>query len=258
MKLNFSPTKHTVMLYQILAHLALIYMMLTGTATQWLIILGIYVINVSIGGSITLHRMLAHKSFVPPKWFEYLGILIATISNNASTIVWVATHREHHRFSDTEKDPHNPKIHGYLKVQFRVDTYDRLPHPKYIPDLLRSKFHVFLHNYHWLLILSYISILYLIDPLAVLYVFLVPSILAWHGNCLINTLNHSGYGYRSYDTRDVSVNHIVPAILVAGEGWHNNHHADPANPNFGKKWWEFDLSWQIIKLVRLDTPVKNK
>ena len=252
MKLNFSPSKNTVILYQIIAHLALLYLIFMGTLNQWLIILVIYIINVSIGGSITLHRMLSHKSFVPPKWFEYLGILIATISNNASTIVWVATHREHHRYTDTEKDPHSPRIHGYAKVQFGITTYNRMPNPRYVPDLLRSKFHIFLHNYHWLLIGCYLGILYTIDPLAILYVFLVPSILAWHGDCLINTLNHSDYGYRTTDTKDYSINNFIPAILVAGEGWHNNHHADPSNPNFGKKWYEFDLSWQIIKLVRLD------
>jgi len=37
---------------------------------------------------------------------------------------------------------------------------------------------------------------------------------------------------------------------VSGEGWHNNHHAHPADAQFGKKWWEFDLGWQLIKLVR--------
>ena len=252
MKINFSPSVKTVLAYQIIAHIALVYLIFTGTLFQWLVAATVYLVNVSIGGSITLHRMLSHKAFEPPKWFEYLGILIATISNNASTIVWVATHREHHRFTDTDKDPHNPRLHGYSKVQFGLTTYNRIPNIRYIPDLLRSKFHMFLHNYHWLLILLYVSILYIIDPLAVIYVFLVPSILAWHADCLINTLNHSDYGYRSQQTKDSSVNNFISAILVAGEGWHNNHHADPANPKFGKRWYEFDLSWLVIKLVRKD------
>ena len=46
-----------------------------------------------------------------------------------------------------------------------------------------------------------------------------------------------------------STNNIITGYLVGGEGWHNNHHAEPANPKFGRRWWEFDLGYLIIKLV---------
>jgi len=109
-----------------------------------------------------------------------------------------------------------------------------------------------LHTYHWAYSIGFAAILALIDPRAVMYAYLVPSLLVWHGGSLINSLNHSPMGYRNYDTKDLSVNNFVSGILVSGEGWHNNHHAQPGNPQFGHKWWEFDLGWQIIKLIRLD------
>jgi stearoyl-CoA desaturase (delta-9 desaturase) len=126
------------------------------------------------------------------------------------------------------------------------------PNIGYATDFLRSKFHLTLFNYFWLFNIMFSVVLYLIDPMAVLYAWLVPAVLVWHGGASINSLGHSKFGYRNYSTNDNSTNNIITGFLVGGEGWHNNHHAQPANPKFGHKWWEFDLGWQIIKLVRLD------
>ena len=35
-----------------------------------------------------------------------------------------------------------------------------------------------------------------------------------------------------------------------GEGWHNNHHAHPAVAPAGHKWWEVDITWWSIRLLR--------
>lgn len=243
----FRPTDRLFLINKIVTHLAFLYFLYTGTLTEWAIVLSIYLFRVTIGATVTLHRLLSHRSFTAPKWFEYIGSLIGTIGSGLSPIVWVAVHREHHRFPDTEKDPHSPLHVGFLNVQFRSQT---VPKIKYVPDLLRSKFHTTLHQYHWAINLIVIVILALIDPRSLLYVYFVPNLIYWHSGGFINTLNHSKFGYRSFDTNDQSVNNILTGYLVAGEGWHNNHHATPSDPKFGKKWWEFDLGWQVIKLVR--------
>jgi len=36
-------------------------------------------------------------------------------------------------------------------------------------------------------------------------------------------------------------------ILAMGEGWHNNHHAFPASARHGLEWWQFDISWVVIR-----------
>jgi stearoyl-CoA desaturase (delta-9 desaturase) len=40
------------------------------------------------------------------------------------------------------------------------------------------------------------------------------------------------------------------AIWIGGEELHNNHHADGANPKFSQRWWEFDLGWVYITVLR--------
>ena len=39
-------------------------------------------------------------------------------------------------------------------------------------------------------------------------------------------------------------------MLATGEGWHNNHHADPASARHGHKWYELDLAWLSIRALR--------
>ena len=59
------------------------------------------------------------------------------------------------------------------------------------------------------------------------------------------------WGYRNYATNDDSRNNPIIGLIAAGEGWHNNHHADPSSARHGHKWWEFDLTWQVIRVLML-------
>jgi stearoyl-CoA desaturase (delta-9 desaturase) len=235
-----------IYLYRVITHSALAYLLVTGTWVEWLFVAMVVFLR-TILGTVIIHRLLAHKSFTAPKWFEYLGSLISVIGNGASAIAWVALHREHHRFSDTQKDPHSPVHKGFLSIQ--LGNYPS-PNVMYAADMLRSGFYLFCHKYHWLFFLATAAILYSIDPRAPIYGLLVPSVFILYLGSLVNSLNHTHIGYRNYETRDSSMNNILTGILLMGEGWHNNHHAAPADAQFGKKWWEFDLGWQVIKLVR--------
>jgi stearoyl-CoA desaturase (delta-9 desaturase) len=54
----------------------------------------------------------------------------------------------------------------------------------------------------------------------------------------------------SHASGDGSRNNWWVALLTFGEGWHNNHHAYPSSARMGFRWWEFDLTWQHIRLLR--------
>ncbi len=80
-----------------------------------------------------------------------------------------------------------------------------------------------------------------------------------HVTWFVNSATHR-FGYRNFDTKDDSSNVWWVALLSAGEGWHNNHHAQSNCAAHGRKWWEFDLTWQIIRaleFVGLATQVKR-
>jgi stearoyl-CoA desaturase (delta-9 desaturase) len=91
---------------------------------------------------------------------------------------------------------------------------------------------------------------------------LVRTVLVWHITWSVNSLTHL-FGYRNHDdTGENSRNNWLVALLAAGEGWHNNHHADPAACSVQHRWWELDLTyWEIralkaLGIVRAITPAR--
>jgi len=239
---------NSLLLFQILVHLSLIPMIMYASMSHYAWAFFVYFLTGAIGMSGIYHRLLSHKSYNAPKWWEYLGTFLGTIGGTGSSIAWCAVHREHHRFTDTDRDPHSPHHLPWWKIQF----FSMLHHPrvKYVPDLLRSNFHINMHKYYWLVHAGYGLFCYAIDPFAVIYLWLFPSFILWHAGSFINTLSHF-LGWQDYQTRDTSTNHWLTGIFVWGEGWHNNHHAFPADWRFGKKWWQIDVTAYLIKLVKI-------
>jgi stearoyl-CoA desaturase (delta-9 desaturase) len=88
-----------------------------------------------------------------------------------------------------------------------------------------------------------IAISWLVWGVAVRMVFVL------HSTWLVNSASHM-WGYRNYQTRDDSRNNWWVALITYGEGWHNNHHAHPRMAKHGHKWWEFDVTFLTIRLMR--------
>jgi stearoyl-CoA desaturase (delta-9 desaturase) len=60
------------------------------------------------------------------------------------------------------------------------------------------------------------------------------------------------FGYRNSETKDDSRNNAYLFPMILGEAWHNNHHAQASDWQFGKSKWEADLSAYIIRLVKVN------
>ena len=59
-------------------------------------------------------------------------------------------------------------------------------------------------------------------------------------------------GYRRYDDDSTSTNNWFIAILTLGDGWHNNHHAQPRAASNHIGWWELDPNgWTIFAMEKL-------
>lgn len=242
----FTITPYRLLFAQIIAHLSIIPMIIYGEWYHWAIAFFVYFITGCFGMTMTYHRLLSHKSWEPPFWFEYFGTLAGTYGLTGSSIGWTAIHREHHHYTDKEGDPHSPKYKGFIHVQW-LSMFDK-PKPKYAAHLLRSKFHTFLHKNYMLVHLGIFVFWLLIDPMLLVSAYLLPAAILWNAGSFINTLTHM-FGYRNHNTNDDSTNIYALGYLMWGEGWHNNHHAHPNNWSFKDKWWEFDMGgWFIERL----------
>ena len=76
----------------------------------------------------------------------------------------------------------------------------------------------------------------------------VRTVAVWHITWSGNSFPHL-WGYRNYETNDNSRNNIFVAIITSGEGFHNNHHADPNSASNCHRWWEVDLTYLFLRLL---------
>jgi stearoyl-CoA desaturase (delta-9 desaturase) len=172
----------------------------------------------------------------------------------SGAINWVTTHRIHHAFTETDKDPHTPH-HGtywsHMGWIFRgtAQNQDEATQLRYAPDLVRDKVHVFMSNYYYVTPIIAAVILYAIGGWSmVLWGIFLRQVIGWHSTWLVNSATHL-WGTRRFDTRDDSRNNGLIAALTFGEGWHNNHHAHPRSAKHGLTWYEFDVNWLQLKLM---------
>ena len=77
----------------------------------------------------------------------------------------------------------------------------------------------------------------------------VRTVVVWHITWSVNSVTHL-WGYRNYRTNDFSRNNIFIGLISNGEGWHNNHHADPRAACHGHRACEFDVTWLTIRALK--------
>lgn len=210
-----------------------------------------------------LHRYAAHRMFTMNKFWEkffYIMTYAAQGSSYLSPKAYAVMHRMHHAYSDTEKDPHSPHhtknlftmmwktkdiynglLSGTTEIPMQFDrNYPAIAWVEKLGDSWYSRigwglfyisFYVAFAEHWWLFLL--LPIHFLMGPV--------------HG-AIVNWSGHK-YGYQNFDNNDKSKNSLALDILMMGELFQNNHHKLPKRPNFGVKWFEFDPTYPVIKLL---------
>jgi len=208
----------------------------------------------SWGIGLGYHRLLTHRGFKAPRWLERFLAVCGTLALQSGPIAWVTTHRVHHAFTETDRDPHSPRNGSYwahIGWIFR-GTAQNQPETavqRYSPDLIRDPFLRFLENYYFVTPMVVAVALFAIGgwQMAFWGIF-TRTVLAWHSTWLVNSATHL-WGKRRFETRDDSRNNGFVAAITFGEGWHNNHHAYPRSARHGLVWHEIDPNWIQIWLL---------
>lgn len=208
----------------------------------------------SLGVGLGWHRLLTHRGFTAPKWLEYTLTIFGTMSMQDPPDKWVATHRMHHKYVDTDKDPHSARS-GFWWPQIgwvlwgTAQDHDAATMKRYVPDLLKDKGQVLISKYFYVPIIVSAFILFAIGGWTmVVWGVAARVVVGWHTTWFVNSLSHI-YGKRPHDTGDLSTNNWFVAILTFGEGWHNNHHMWPTSARHGTAWYQFDMNWIAIRIL---------
>ncbi len=227
---------------------------------QGLLVLCVLYWTTVIGVTLGLHRLVAHRSLVVPKWLEKTLVLMGTLACQSGPVEWVALHRHHHKFSDQANDHHDAgRGFWWSHSEWMLHEIPALLHSDQLAnDVSAEPFFAWLD--HWFLVLQiplFLS-LYWYGELAQIHggglglaLWGIPLrlVIVYHVTWLVNSATHT-FGYRNFDSPDLSRNCWWVALLTFGEGWHNNHHAFPNSARHGLRWFEFDITWLHIKLLK--------
>jgi len=216
---------------------------------------GLQVLFGCLGITLGYHRLLTHRALEVPRWLERTLAVLGTLAVQGDPVEWVAVHRQHHRYADTPRDPHDAGRGFFFSHMGWIDR-DYFPHVTeeklrtYAGDLWRVPFYRGLHRAGALLVVAFVATLYALGGWdAVLWGFFVRLVVGDHCTWLVNSAGHC-LGWRAYARGDRSTNCTWAALLSFGEAFHNNHHAFPSSARHGLAWWQPDMTWGVICLLR--------
>ena len=221
----------------------LFYLITVGlTITQLGIIFSIFFMMNCLGITATYHRYYSHKSYeFKYKWYEKFCMIFAMLSCSGSALGWVGIHRTHHKYSDTNNDPHQA-AHGLWSMLSL--EYNSKFSPKIIADLLKNKFIGITHTYYFVPVIIYVGILYFMwGVTGIIIGFSFPAFITLASEGLTNYINHAD------KNEHAPTNVWWMNFFSFGDGWHKNHHENPKNYTTSKMWYQFDLTGIVIKYL---------
>jgi stearoyl-CoA desaturase (Delta-9 desaturase) len=196
------------------------------------------------------HRYFSHRSYQLRRFPQFIMALGGLTAVQQGPLWWASHHRDHHRYTDTERDPHSPQqgfwrshIGWIISGRFDQTDYETIADFSRFPELR------WLNTHDWVGPVGLGIASYLIAGWSGVVVgFFGSTVLLWHATFSVNSFAHL-LGRRRYATTDSSRNNWIIALLTLGEGWHNNHHHYPRSARQGFRWWELDISFQVLRLL---------
>ena len=230
--------------------------LLWGVAFHWVdlvLLVGLYVLC-AFGTTIGFHRYFTHRGFETRKPVEAALAILGCMTMQGPLTQWVTDHRKHHALSDQPGDPHSPHVgHGdgaWGAVRgfstrtsagcSRTSAWSRDASTARTctrtGSCARSTGSISL----WVVLTLGVPFLigYAVGGTVaaglggLVWGGLIRIFLYQHATFSVNSICHM-FGRKDYRSRDEARNNWLVALLVFGEGWHNNHHAFPSSARHG-------------------------
>jgi stearoyl-CoA desaturase (delta-9 desaturase) len=243
----------------VLAAGAVVYLVRVRLDPWTLALGGLWWLLCSLSISAGYHRLFSHRTYQAHPAVETLYLLFGAASVQGSALGWSYDHRQHHAHTDTDRDPHDAR-RGFWWTHVGWLLFDsREPRrPERTRDLTANP-RVRFQDRHYILLATLVgAVLPFVlgwlwgDPLGA---FLVAGplrlVIQWQATFSVNSLAHK-IGRRPYRADVSARDSWITALVTMGEGYHNYHHAFPADYRNGVRWYQPDPSkWLVWGLSRV-------
>jgi stearoyl-CoA desaturase (delta-9 desaturase) len=250
-----------------IVHLMPLCALWTGATTFDWILCGILYVARMFFVTAGYHRYFSHRSYKTSRLFQYFLAFMAETSAQKGVLWWAAHHRDHHKYSDTPKDPHSMKIYGFwyshlgwiLGPDYNKTNFERVHDLEKFPELVWLDRHFLVPPIFLAICCLLLGAYFNAGEISLAGIqaggwstlwigFFLSTALLYHGTFSINSIMHK-FGKARYHTGDESKNSFWLALLTLGEGWHNNHHYYQSASRQGFFWWEIDISYYALKVL---------
>ncbi|KAJ6220506.1 hypothetical protein RDWZM_006318 [Blomia tropicalis] len=210
------------------------------TANDYSLIFSYIIIIITmIGVQSGAHRLWTHRSYKANAFLRFILCLCQTIAGQTNIYRWVRDHRVHHKWSETDADPHNSNrgfffSHvGWLLVKKCPEVYEK-GRTIDMSDITADKIVMFQKRFYYPLLIIFWGILPTFIPVLlwneiVFTSFIVcmmqPYFFTLHTTWMVNSWAHM-FGGKPYNTKIGPVEATIRHMMV-GEGFHNYHHTYP-------------------------------
>jgi stearoyl-CoA desaturase (Delta-9 desaturase) len=242
MKNNFNKvwelTSRKFLALTIFSHVSLMYVLISLPVLHLLCVITIAILILLFSSVPVYHRFLSHRSWNCPRWYEIFASIFGVFGFTGSTISRTVTHRQHHAFADTDKDPHSPLFSPWYKIYFPFFNQKRI-NSNLAKDLISDPLHRNIHKFYLLIILTGYTVAWMLfDFNWAITLIIAPGSLCWANVCILNIFGHQTIG---------GTNSSTLSFITLGEGNHKYHHASPTQSNTGND--RFDIAYLLIKLI---------
>lgn len=175
----------------------------------------------SLSNVIGYHKLLSHRAFVPRPGLVKLVTALSMLMFSGQPLAWVATHRLHHKYSDTDRDPHSPS-HGRLHAYYTwLLSYEMPESDKFIvKDLMKEyPWMMALWRYESIAPAVFYAVFFCISPVLATAI-LFAGLLSFHKGMLVNMISHDP----TLLDDNKAVDRVWLARLLSPTFLHRDHH----------------------------------
>lgn len=221
-------------------------------------------VAIGVGVGAGYHRCFAHRTYECHPAAEAVLLFLGSLALQNSALRWARDHRDHHRYTDTDKDPYSV-TRGFLWAHVFWVFFKEPPGANFenVPDLLKNPRVMWQHRWSRFLGIGVgLGLPTLVGALfgrplgGLLWGGFLRIVLVHHTTFLVNSAAHL-WGKRPYAPGISARDNWLLAFLTHGEGFHNFHHTFPSDFRNGVRWYHWDPNKWTIQAMRLAGLARN-